>query len=293
MSKTYQPRQLAEALAILADRDLGAVPMAGCTDLFASLHAGATPPAAVVDLTRIQELGDIALHPGGLDIGALATFTAIRTSALAQRGAPLLVEAAATIGARQIQNRATLGGNIANASPAGDSLPVLLALEAELVLVSAAGERRMPYRGFHQGYRRTALLPGEIILRARIPRPTEHALFRFRKVGTRAAQAISKASLAFVAELEGGRLRQVRFAAGSVAPVPLRLTKTEQACLGLVPSREAAEEMARLAAAEVTPIDDVRSSADYRRFVIGQLVRRMILGVQAGERASVGKQASA
>jgi CO/xanthine dehydrogenase FAD-binding subunit len=193
-----------------------------------------------------------------------------------------LVQAAATIGAWQIQNRATLGGNIANASPAGDSLPVLLALGAELVVASARGERRLAYDAFHTGYRQSALAPGELIVRVRVPRARPRAVGAFRKVGTRAAQSISKVVVAFAAERDGASLRHVRLAAGSVAPTPVRLGPAEAACEGATVSLELAERAAALAASAVSPIDDVRSTAEYRRWVLGQVVRRMIVDLLLG-----------
>jgi len=229
----------------------------------------------------------VHVSPPGLELGAALTFSELRHSELVQTHAPLLVDAAATIGAWQIQNRATLGGNIANASPAGDALPVLLALDATLVLASTTGERRVLYRDFHRGYRKTALAPGELIVRVLVPRAAGASVWRFRKVGTRAAQAISKASLAFAAELDGqGRFGKVRLAAGSVAPTPIRLLQSEEAAFGQHPSVELAERLATLAKSEVAPIDDVRSTADYRRFVLGQLVRRVVLEVMEQQRTA-------
>jgi xanthine dehydrogenase FAD-binding subunit len=276
MSTAYRPTSLAEALRILADRSLGAQPIAGCTDLLAAAHSSRRLPSVVVDLLGLKELQGIGLQDGWVDLGAASTFTAIRQHPLICAHAPLLAEAAATVGAWQIQNRATLGGNIANASPAGDSLPVLLALGAELVLAGAAGERRLAFDAMHTGYRQTALLPGELIVRVRLPAASPEAIGRFRKVGTRAAQAISKVAVAFAARRAGGTLHDVRFAAGSVAATPVRLRAAEVACEGAAPTSALAEAAAEAARAAIEPIDDVRSTAAYRRFVLGQLVRRMV-----------------
>jgi CO/xanthine dehydrogenase FAD-binding subunit len=188
-----------------------------------------------------------------------------------------LAEAAATVGAWQIQSRATLGGNIANASPAGDSLPALLALEAVLVVAGAGGMRRVPYAEMHTGYRQTALNPGEIIVRVQIPAPIVHTEQFFEKVGTREAQAISKLVLAFVAQVVDGQMTGVRVAAGSIAATPVRLSASEEFLEGKFAGMACADEVARVARGEVTPIDDVRSTSEYRLFVLGTVLRRMVL----------------
>jgi CO/xanthine dehydrogenase FAD-binding subunit len=274
-----QPQTLGEALAVLADPERGAVPVAGCTDLMVVDHATGREHKTVVDVLRLPELQGIALRDGCVDIGAASTFTEIRENALIQEHCPILVEVAATIGAWQIQNRATIGGNIANASPAGDSLPVLLALNAQCVLVGQDGQRCVSYDHMHLGYRKTALQPGELILRIRIPLPSPWTVQLFKKVGTREAQSISKVVVAFVADLSEGRMQNVRIAAGSVAAIPLRLAMAEKVCEGAAPSSTVAGDAGRSAGSEVSPIDDVRSSADYRRFALERVVRRMVLQV--------------
>lgn len=281
MSTTWSPTRLDEALRLLADPDLQATPVAGCTDLLAAAHNSSRRFGAVVDLTRLPDLKDIRDDSGMLDIGAAVTFSQLCDNELIRQHAPALALAASQVGAWQIRNRATIGGNIANASPAGDALPVLLASTAELVLASIKGERRIPYAEMHIGYRRTTLAPDELITRIRLPKLPAHTVSIFRKVGTRSAQAISKVSVAFVACTAGGKLSTVRIAAGSVAAVPVRLRQAEQACEGHPLGPDAAERAAAAAAAEVAPIDDVRSTADYRRFVLGQVVRRILNDMSA------------
>jgi xanthine dehydrogenase small subunit len=259
----------------------GALAVAGCTDLFVEHAAVATPDGPVVDLGRLAELRGIVVRDDALDVGAAVTFAELRRHEAVRAHLPSLAAAAATVGALQIQNRATLGGNIANASPAGDSLPVLLALSAELVLASREGERTVPYDDFHTGYRATVLRAGELIHRVRIPLPPAENVQRFVKVGTRQAQAISKVSLACFARRDAGRLHDVRLAAGSVAATPVRLTGVEEACEGQRPDATLAHEAGRLAAAAVQPLDDVRSTAAYRRFALARVVRRVLL--EAGE----------
>src|SRR6478752_5749202 len=213
------PRALAEAYALLADGP--ARPIAGGTDLMVALTGAlGEPPDRILDLWGLDELRGIALDGDTISLGALTTYTEIRRSALCREHLPVLVEAAATIGAAQIQNRGTLGGNIANASPAGDTLPVFLAADASFVLGSARGQREVAARDFWVGYRKTALAPDELLIRIRIPLAPGREM-RFRKIGTRRAQSISKVVMALAWGDGGGpdgRWRDVRLALGSVAP---------------------------------------------------------------------------
>jgi CO/xanthine dehydrogenase FAD-binding subunit len=285
---TVLARSLDEALGALAAQP-GLLPIAGCTDVmvaggvYETTLKGRTTVTSgtedVLDVTRVPELRGIRLDRDGLDIGAGVAFTELRRSAAVVRLCPMLADAAAVVGGWQIQNRATIGGNIANASPAGDSLPVLLALGATLVVASAAGRREIPYDEFHVGYRRTALRAGELIVRIRIPAPAPGVVQRFRKVGTRQAQAISKVVVALAARLDGGRIVSARIAAGSVAATPVRLVRTEAALTDQPLGPETASLAGRTAADEVSPIDDVRSTAAYRAFALERVVRRMVLSL--------------
>jgi CO/xanthine dehydrogenase FAD-binding subunit len=274
-----RPRSLEQAVASLA-ADPSLVLVAGCTDLMVN---GERELPRVLDLLGIPELVGIREVDGTIEIGAATTFTEIRNSPLVQEHLPVLAQAAAVVGGWQIQNRATLGGNVANASPAGDSLPVLLALDAAVVAVGPQGHREIAYDGFHTGYRKTALQPGEIIASLRIPVPPHGTIQAFRKVGTREAQAISKVVVALVARCEDGKINALRLAAGSVAPTPVRLRAAEQAVRGKAPGAETADLAGYEAAREVTPIDDVRSTADYRRFALERVVRRMVLEITTPE----------
>lgn len=268
-----RPRSLDEAVRFLAD-DPALVSTAGCTDLMVRGPEALHQMNRVMDLLGIPETRGIREIDGGIEIGATTTFTEIGRSPVVRAAFPALAEAAGQVGGWQIQNRATLGGNIANASPAGDSLPVLLALDAVVIAAGAGGPREIPYASFHTGYRETALQPGEIVARVRLPLPPEGSVQAFRKVGTREAQAISKVVVALVARIADGRIAELRLAAGSVAPTPV-LLKTSVQGLEIV---EAAERAGREAASGVQPIDDVRSTADYRRFALERVVRRMVLG---------------
>ena len=276
------PRDLSTAYAALAagTAEEPVRPIAGGTDLMVALTGEiGTQPASVVDLWALTELRGIALDGDALSLGALTTYTDIRRSALCREHIPALVEAASTIGAAQIQNRGTLGGNIANASPAGDTLPVLLAGDAVVVVGSARGEREVPTRAFWTGYRKTALAHDELILRVRIPIVGDREM-RFHKVGTRRAQAISKVVMAVAwrtSDRAGtSQWRDVRVALGSVAATPIRATATEVALEGQPPTPEIADRAAEILAGELSPIDDVRSTAEYRRIVAGRVLHRIV-----------------
>jgi len=274
------PRSLADAFAALSgsSADDPLTPIAGGTDVMVRITGEiGEPPARMLDLSRLDELRGTSSDGGAISIGALTTYTEIRRSAPCREHLPALVEAAATIGAAQIQNRGTLGGNIANASPAGDTLPVLLALDAQFVVGGARGERTIPASEFWVAYRRTALAPDELILRIVIPVAGGREA-RFRKVGTRRAQAISKVVLALAWRDDGssGGWRDVRVALGSVADRPIRARAAEAALEGRAPTPEAADAAAEALVAEITPIDDVRSTADYRRTVAARVLHRLV-----------------
>ena len=278
------PRNLDGAYAALAaaPADAPARPIAGGTDLMVALTGElGEPPASLVDLWAIDALRGISIDGPALVLGALTTYTDIRRSPLCREHVPALVEAAATIGAAQIQNRGTLGGNVANASPAGDTLPVLLAADAVFVLGSRRGERDVPAAEFWTAYRRTALAPDELLLRIRIPLATDREM-RFRKIGTRRAQSISKVVLAAawrsdaVAVVPRGAWRDVRVALGSVAATPIRARATEAVLEGRAPTPETADLAAETLAGELSPIEDVRSTAEYRRLVAARVLHRIV-----------------
>ena len=269
------PATLPEALALLAGGD-GWKPVAGGTDLLVQLNGDlAPPPEHVLDIWRLRELRGINLLGGALVLGALTTYTDIRRSDLCRDHLPALVEAAATIGAAQIQNRGTIGGNAINASPAGDTLPVLLATDAELTLVSARGERTVAAKDFWPAYRKTVCSPDELLARITFLLPAGRHV-RFRKVGTRRAQAISKVVMAISWREDGGVWRDVRVALGSVAPTPIRATQTERVLEGAAPRQTTADHAATTLANEIHPIDDVRSTADYRRVVSARVLHRLL-----------------
>ncbi len=255
-----EPRSLKHALHLMRHGQ-PIVPLAGCTDVYVLLNAGTPPGARYLNLWGLDVLRGIELRGGLVSIGALTTFSEIIASPVARRRLPSLVAAAREIGAVQIQNRGTLAGNVANGSPAGDSLPVLAVADAAVVLRSADGVRRVPFNGFYTGYRRTVMRPDELITAIEIP-PVEGRQW-FRKVGTRAAQAISKIVMAAV------RAPHPRIALGSVAPTVVRAAAAEKvlAAGGSIDEAEAA------LCQEISPIDDIRSTAAYRRRVACNLLR--------------------
>jgi CO/xanthine dehydrogenase FAD-binding subunit len=272
------PGSLAEALALLASGEWR--PFAGGTDLMVLAEAGKLAHRRWVGLWRLPELRGIVESGEGVALGAMSTYREVRRSQALQRHFPLLCHAAAETGGLAIQNRGTLGGNIANASPAADSPPALLVYDAELELVSTRGSRRVPYAGFHRGYREMDLAAGELIRAIHLPRrPADGWRAAYHKVGTRRAQAISKVCFAGAVRLgAGGVVVDARLALGSVAPVPLRCARTEQLLRGqrLGPELVAAarEELGR----EVAPIDDFRSTAAYRRRVAQNVLAAFLTG---------------
>jgi xanthine dehydrogenase small subunit len=252
---------LDEALGILSDEKR--TPIAGATDLYVSLNFGTLTTSRFLDIWALDELRTISTHGETLVIGALTSYSSLIQSHIVADRVPMLVEASRLVGGVQIQNRGTLGGNIANGSPAADGVPVLVATDANVVLRStSSGERRVPITQFYTGYRATVMRPDELITSIEIPRVEGKQWFR--KVGTRAAQAISKIVMAAV------RGPTPRIALGSVAPTVIRVPETEHALAFGGSIDEAAEILAK----EIVPIDDVRSTAEYRRRVTANLLKR-------------------
>lgn len=271
------PRTLADAYALLAEQPHR--PVAGGTDLLVQITGElGEPPDRVLDIWHLDELRGIRLDSNALVLGALTTYAEIRRSPLIAEFLPAFAEAAATIGAAQIQNRGTIGGNVMNASPAGDMLPLLLACDAQLVAGTGDGERWIAVRDFWPSYRQTALEPHELLLRLSIPLAGDRQV-RYRKVGTRRAQAISKVVMALAWQSDtgaGATWRNVHLALGSVAATPIRAAETEAVLEAAVPDEATADRAASTLASELDPIDDVRSSADYRRAVAARVLHRLI-----------------
>lgn len=277
MTDYLRPRSIDEALAQRAAHPDWMV-LAGGTDLMVNANHRAAP-AGIIDLWRLPGLGAISVTDTGVTIGAGATWYEVETHpALVEHWTPLVL-AAKEIGALQIQSRGTLGGNVGTSSPVGDSLPVLLALDAELELASAArGRRRVAYKDYCTGYRKTLLAPDELIVSATLPRIPAGTRTTWRKVGTRRAQSISKVMGAAAIALDRGVVTSARVALGAVAERPIRVAAVETAVVGLAPDKAAEAARAALRAS-IKPIDDVRSTAAYRREVAENLVARFFSGI--------------
>lgn len=278
-----RPRRLGEALAALA-ADPRPQPLAGGTDLYVGLNAGQAPATTFLDLSRLTELVGIERRADGIWLGARTTYTELRRSPLVRRAAPVLAEMAASVGAAAIQNRGTLGGSLGNASPASDPAPVLLVLDAQVELAAREGRRvvrrRVPIDRFFVAYRRTAAEPGELIVGLLLPASGLAGWrYAYRKVGTRQAQAISKV-VAAVGIASGGRPRETRaarIAFGSVAPIPVRARAAEATLVGRrLDGPVAAAAATALVAADIRPIDDLRSTAAYRALVAGRVLRDLL-----------------
>ena len=265
----YRLRQAAtldEAVGLLADQPGTWRPLAGGTDVMVQLAAGALAHRQYVSLWGIRELRRIDVDADIVTLGALTTFSDILRHDVLRSEFPLLGRAAADTGGIANQNRGTIGGNIANASPAADTPPALLVYDAQLELTSVRGRRAVSYERFHTGYKQMDLASGELITAVRLPRRRgwyQH----YRKVGARRAQAISKVCLAAAALVESGRIADIRLALGSVAPTVVRAFGAEAILRGAAVGPEALERAGAALASELTPIDDVRSTAAYRRQV--------------------------
>ncbi len=278
--EVHQASRLKDALEVMA---AGAaegkpwMPVAGGTDLMVWITQRRVVPARVIDIWNVDGMRGIEETEGSITLGALTSYAEVRRSEVVAEWVPPLVDAARWCGAAQIQSRGTLGGNIAGSSPAGDTLPVFSAWDAELTLVSTAGARVVKFADFYTGYRQNLLQEDELILRISIPKPAAGSLQVFHKVGTRRAQSISKVMLGFRGHLGAdGTVEDVGISFGSVAPIVLRMPRTESAVRGKVLDTDTIDAAVRVAGDEVVPIDDVRSSATYRRRVAQNLVRRYL-----------------
>lgn len=258
------PTSLREALVVLSRDDGKWRPFAGGTDLMVLLEAGKLPHKSYVNIWNLSELRGIEVTDGQVSLGALTTYTEIQDHETLRAEFPMLCQAASETGGVAIQNRGTIGGNIANASPAADSPPALLVYDAELELVSTKGSRTIPYRAFHTGYKQMDIRPGELLRAIRLPRASKGLTHYYRKVGTRKAQAISKVCFAGVARMDADQIVDIRVALGSVAPIPIRCVQTENALRGQTINTATIDAAKSALRAEIAPIDDLRSTRDYR-----------------------------
>lgn len=294
-TEVFSPHSLEAAVQLLAEVKEPVRILAGGTDLMVEVETGRSElPGLVLDISRIRDLrfvdeGD----EGAIHIGPLVTFADVRRSALLREKAPALWQAAGLVGGEQIRNAATLGGNIMNASPAADGIPPLLAAETHVVLTSSEGSRRIPLFSFFKGYRTTVAKPEELLTEIVLQPLAEGAHAYFRKVAPRRAQAISK--VVFAGRIHVARdgaaavLKTARLGIGAVAPHALRLFETERLLGAQVLTPRLIEDAVRTLRSEIAPIDDVRSTADYRRAVAGNMLRAFLMaGLTRSESGKAG-----
>jgi CO/xanthine dehydrogenase FAD-binding subunit len=270
------PDDLGTALRVLAAKPGVCRPFAGGTDLMVLFEAGKLQPGKYVSLWKLKELRGIAITPQAATLGALTTYSDVLLDPVLQSEFPLLCRAAEQTGGIATQNRGTLGGNIANASPAADTPPALLVYDAELELISARGSRFVPYDRFHTGYKVMDLKDDEIIRSITLPRGRASWFQTYRKVGTRRAQAISKVCFAAAADVDGDLVRDVRIACGSVAPAVVRCRAAESVLRGGALKDTTPVDAAVALAQDISPIDDTRSTAQYRMHVARNLLIQFV-----------------
>jgi len=277
----HAPESLEAALELLEREPDVWRPLAGGTDLMVLFEAGKLTHRKFLSIWKLSELKGIEVRPEHVTLGALTTYTQVQAHAVLRREFPLLCQAARETGGIATQNRGTLGGNIVNGSPAADSPPALLVYDAQLELVSARRSRSVPYHEFHTGYKTMVLRPEEIIRRIRLPRTKQGWRQYYRKVGTRKAQAISKVCLAGSAQIQHNTIHDIRIALGSVAPIVLRCVRTEAVLRSQKVSAGAVAAAKEVLAQEITPIDDMRSTAAYRLRVAQNLLEEFLLQLQS------------
>ncbi len=277
------PGSLHAVLRLLGEEPGQWTPIAGGTEIMVQFGAGRLAARKLVNIWNLHELCEISETETAISIGGGCTFSEIRAHAGIQLHVPLLARCASWTGGIANQNRATLAGNLANASPAADSPPALIAYDAQIELVSVRGRRRLPYDQFHLGYKKTALAPDELIYALHLPKKFGHHLLFARKVGARNAQAISKICIAATARIEAGIVNELRIGMGSVAPTPLHLARTEQSIRGRRLDHAAIADARQMLLQEIAPIDDIRSTAAYRSLVAANLLEEMLRTFAAAE----------
>jgi len=271
------PESLNETLQLLARQPGEWKVFAGGTDLMVVFETGKLAHKKYLNINGIKELKEIAVNEEDVMIGAGCTYRQIQENPVIRQEFPMLVDAAKLTGAVAIQNRGTIGGNIANMSPAADSPPALLAYDADIILLSIKGYRVLSYKYFHQAYKQADLRPSEIIMAVRLKRNQGMTHDYYRKVGTRSAQAISKVCLAATASVSRSqRIEWVHLGIGSVAAIPLRAVRTEHFLFQKSLTPEVFNEARKTLLAEITPIDDIRSDAVYRQEVAGNLLTEFL-----------------
>ena len=281
--RLISPAHLTEALNLLDREPDRWLPLAGGTEIMVQYSAGRLGSRQLLNIGGLPELKQISETGTVLRIGGGCTFTQLAHHSSIKAHFPLLATAASWTGSIANQNRATIAGNIVNASPAADSPPALLAYEAELELISASGTRIVPYSEFHLSYKKTVLRPAELVLAILLPKRFDGWFGYTQKVGTRRAQAISKICIAGVGKHNGRRVQALQIGIGAVAPVPIRLRKIEAALIGAELTDIALEQAQCRLLEEISPIDDIRSSAEYRKRVAANLLNDLLQAFAAAE----------
>jgi CO/xanthine dehydrogenase FAD-binding subunit len=271
------PGSLPAVLELLSAAPGEWTPIAGGTELMVAHAAGRLGALKLVSLWGISELRFINTSPNTIAIGAGTTFRDLRASARIAAELPLLAKAASWIGSIANQSRATVGGNLVNGSPAADSSPALLVYDAEVELISVRGHRRIPYSAFHTAYKSNAMAPDELLYAIHLPLRFAHHHQYMRKVGTRRAMAISKVALAATALIQDRKVSEIRLAAASLAAFPTRLQQAESALVGQSINSGTIEFARKALLAEASPIDDIRSTAEYRKRVAANLLEEFLL----------------
>jgi carbon-monoxide dehydrogenase medium subunit len=280
----YQPATLQEASRLVKENGPGGRFLAGGTDLVIAMKEKGLLPNYIVDLKRVPGLAGIRENgDGSITLGALTTMYEIETSALIKKKYPFLAQSAAEVGSIQIRNRATIGGNMANATPSADTAPALIALNATAKIAAASGERTMPLEEFFKGPGHTVMSPEEILTEVTIPKTGAALVGEYIKFSPREMMDLAYVGVAVAYSLGADKkCAGVRIVLGAVAPTPIRAKRAEAALESQVLSEALAEKAGQIAAEEAKPISDVRSSADYRRAMVGAMTKRALLNAAVG-----------
>jgi carbon-monoxide dehydrogenase medium subunit len=280
----YQPATLQEASRLLKENGAGGRFLAGGTDLVIAMKEKGLLPKYIVDLKRLPGLAGIRENSdGSISLGALTTLHEIETSALIKKKYPFLAQSAAEVGSIQIRNRATIGGNLANASPSADTSPALMALGATATIAGAGGERKIAVEEFFKGPGQNAMNPDEILTEITIPKTGASLVGEYIKFSPREMMDLAYVGVAAVYNVASDKkCTEVRIVLGAVAPTPIRAKRAEAALEGQMLSETLAEKVGQIASDEAKPISDVRSSADYRRAMVGTMTKRALLNAAVG-----------
>ena len=285
-STIVRPASVDEALAVLAEHGPAARVVAGGTDVLVELQRGIKPTATLIDVSALRELKYVRRRGATIALGGLATHNDVLAAPFAREAMLPLAQACIEVGAPQIRARGTVAGNLITASPANDTIAPLLALDAELVLASRAGERTVALGDFYTGFRATQLRADELVREVRFAALSERQRGIFLKLGLRRAQAISVIDVAVVLEVDArGAVTEARIALGCVAPTVIRAASAERFLIGRQLDEATCEEAGRLACDDAAPIDDVRGSADYRRTTLAALTARALERIASGRAA--------